>query len=87
MFLICNIYIYSILHLVMKHIFRYKKNHNLQYSNNIEIIIFSLFIVSEKYYLCTRFARVAILIAIGMADTTAGARECKSSLNKRMPRW
>ena len=87
MFLICNIYIYSILHLVMKHIFRYKKNHNLQYSNNIEIIIFSLFIVSEKYYLCTRFARVVIPVAIGIAGTTVRARECNSSLNVIMPRW
>ncbi len=32
-----------------------------------EIIIFSLLMVSEKYYLCTRFARVEILIAIGIA--------------------
>ncbi len=34
-----------------------------------EIFKFSLFIVSEKYYLCTRFAQVVIPIAIGMEDT------------------
>jgi len=36
-----------------------------------EIFKYSLFIVSEKYYLCTRFAQVVILIVIGKADTPA----------------
>ena len=39
------------------------------FRNKNEIFKFSLFIVSEKYYLCTRFAQVVIPIAIGMADT------------------